>query len=185
MFDKTKYSKNAFSLDVGKINWISFYLSENLKIMYNYFSLSLETVIKKYAQQMTVFIRHDKPKQTLHQKWISKNTAKKFAKTSNNNNKNFLMQENGKYLLDVFQNLKSAREVWNFVNEIRNSEKTRTAIPRLKKSFGTVLANAEDIANLQSYKISASGKYFVEKKQYHFCKNAAGHSNKFLFRYTT
>ena len=33
VFDKKNYSKNAFSLDVGKINWRSFYLSENPEIM--------------------------------------------------------------------------------------------------------------------------------------------------------
>ena len=87
MFDKTKYSKNAFSLDVEKINRRSFYLSENPEIMYNFCS-SLETVIKKHAPQKTAFISHDKPKLTLHQQWILKNTSKKFAKTSNNNNKN-------------------------------------------------------------------------------------------------
>ena len=62
VFDKTIYSKNAFSLDVGKINWISFYLSENPEIMYKNFCSSLETVIRKHAPQKTVFIRHDKPK---------------------------------------------------------------------------------------------------------------------------
>ena len=60
VFDKTNYSKNAFSLDVGKINWRSFYLSENPEIMYKNFCSSLETVIKKHAPQKTVFIRHDK-----------------------------------------------------------------------------------------------------------------------------
>ena len=88
-------------------------------------------------------------------------------------------------MANMFQNLKIAREIWNFVNEIINSEKTRTAIPRLDKSFGTVLSNAENFANLLNYKISASGKYFVEKEHYQFCKNAARHSNKFIFKYTT
>ena len=157
MFDKTNYSKNAFSLDVGKINWRSFYLSENPEIMYKNFCSSLETVVKKYAPQKTVFIRHDKPKLTLHQQWISENTVKKFAKTSNNNSKNVLKQENEKHLLDVFQNLKSARVRWNFINEIRNCEKLQTEIPRLKNSFGTVLTNGNDIANLLKYKFSALG----------------------------
>ena len=80
VFDKTNYSKNAFCLDVGKINWRSFYLSENPEIMYKNFCSSLETVIKKHAPQKTVFIRHDKPKLTLHQQWISKNTVKKVCK---------------------------------------------------------------------------------------------------------
>ena len=66
----------------------------------------METVFKKHAPKKTVFIRHDKPKLTLHQQWISKNTVTKFAKTSNNNNKNVLKQENETHLLDVFQNLK-------------------------------------------------------------------------------
>ena len=103
--------------------------------MYKNFSASLETVIKKHAPQKTVFMRHDKPKLMLRQQWISKNTVKKLAKPSNNNNKKVLKQENEKHLLDVFQNSKSARERWNFINEIRNCEKTQTEIPRLKNSF--------------------------------------------------
>ena len=95
-----------------------------------------------------------------------------------------LKQENEKHL-DVFQKLKSARKRWNFINEIRNSEKTQTEIPRLKNSFGTVSTNGNDIANLLNYKFSALGKYFGKKEQYQFCNNAAGHSNKFIFRYTT
>ena len=66
-----------------------------------------------------------------------------------------MKQENEKHLQDVFPNLKSARERWNFINEIRNSETTQTAISRLKNSFGTVLTNGNDIANLLKYKLSA------------------------------
>ena len=60
----------------------------------------------------------------------------------------------------MFQNLKSAREKWNFINEIRKSEKTQTELPRLKNSFGTFLTNGNDIANLLNYKFSALGEYF-------------------------
>ena len=58
----------------------------------------------------------------------------------------------------MFQNLKSARETWNFINEIKNSEKTQTEISRLKNSFGTVLTDGNDIANLLNYKLSALGE---------------------------
>ena len=124
----------------------------------------METVIKKPAPQKTVFIRRDKPKLTLHQQRITKNTVKNFAKASKNNNKNVLKQENDKNLLDVFQNLNSARERWNFINETRNCEKRQTEIPRLKNNFGTVLTNGNDIANLLNYKFSALGEYFGKKR---------------------
>ena len=52
-------------------------------------------------------------------------------------------------------------------------------------SFGTVLTNGNDNANLLNYKFSAIGENFGKKEQYQFCKNAAHHSNKFIFRYTT
>ena len=97
-----------------------------------------------------------------------KKHSKNFAKTSNNNNKNVLKQENEKLLLDVFQNLKSARERWNFINEIKNCEKTQTEIPKLKNSFGTVLTNGNNIANLLNYKFSALGEYFGKREQYQF-----------------
>ena len=87
--------------------------------------------------------------------------------------------------LDVFQNLKSSRERWNFINEIRYSEKTQTEIPRLTNIFGTVLTNENDIANLRNYKFSALGENFGRKEQYQFCSNVARHSNKFISRYTT
>ena len=75
-----------------------------------------------------------------------------------------MKQEKEKHLLDVFQNLKSARERWKFINEIKNCEKTQTEIPRLKNSFVTVLNNGNDIANLLNYKFSALGKYFGKKR---------------------
>ena len=108
-----------------------------------------------------------------------------FAKRSNKNNKNDLNQEIEKNLLDVFQNLESARERWNFIIEIRNCEKTQTEIPNFRNSFGTVLTNGNAIANLLNYKFSALGEYFGKKEQYQFCINPALHSNKFIFRYTT
>ena len=40
----------------------------------------METVIKKHAPQKIVFISHDKPKITLNQQRISKNTVKKVCK---------------------------------------------------------------------------------------------------------
>ena len=113
-----------------------------------------------------------------------KNRVEKFAKTSNNNNRNVLKQEIEKILLDVFQNLKSTKERWIFINESRNSEKTQTEIPRLKNSFGTVLTNGIDIANL-NYNFSALGEYFGKKEQYLFCNNVVHHSNNFIFRYAT
>ena len=79
-----------------------------------------------------------------------------------------MKQENEQNLLDVFQNSKSARERWIFINEIRNCEKTQTEIPRLENSFGTVLTNGNDIANLLNYKFSALGEYFCKKEQYQF-----------------
>ena len=150
----------------------------------NFYS-SLKTVTKKLAPQKTVSIRHGKPKLTLHQQWISKNTVKKFEKTSNSNIKNVLKQENEKHPLDVFQNLKSAQERWNIINEIRNSEKTQTETPRLKNSFETVLTNGNDIANLLNYNFSELGEYFGEKEEYQVCNNAARRNNKLLFKYET
>ena len=147
--------------------------------MYKSFCSSLETVIKKHAPQKTVFIRHDKPKLTLHQQWILQNTVKNLQRYQN-----VLKQENEKHLLDVFQISKSARERLNSINEIRICEKTQTEKPRLKNSFGTVLTNGNDIANLLNFKFSALGKYFGKNEQYQFCNNAR-HSNKFVFRYTT
>ena len=150
VFDKTNCSKTAFSLGVGKINWRSFYLSDNPEIMYKNFGSSLETVIKNYAPQKTVFIRHDKPKLTLHQQWISKTQLKSLQRHQIMTTKMFWSRKmkKKKHPLDVIQNLKSAKERWNFINEIRNCEKTQTEIPRLKNSFGTVLTNGIVIANL-------------------------------------
>ena len=105
--------------------------------MYKNFCSSLETVIKKQAPQKTVFIRHDKPKLKLHQQWISKNTVKILQRHQliTSINKNVLKQQNEKHLPDVFQNLKSARERWNFINEIRNCEKNTDRNTKTQKQF--------------------------------------------------
>ena len=50
---------------------------------------------------------------------------RKLAKTSSNSNKIVLKQENEKHLLDVFQNLKSSRESWNSIREIKTVKNHR------------------------------------------------------------
>ena len=74
---------------------------------------------------------------------------------------------------------------WILSTKSETVKKTQTEIQRLKNSFGTVLTNGNDIANLLNYKFSALVDYFSKKEQYQFCNNPARHSNKFIFRYMT
>ena len=46
------------------------------------------------------------------------------------------------------------REKWNFINEARNSLRTKTVIPSLKIVFGDYVTDQQEVANLLSYRFS-------------------------------
>ena len=70
------------------------------------------------------------------------------------------------YQINTFNNLTSEKDKWNFINEARNSLKTKTEIVSLKNSFGDLVTNQKQIANLLNYRFSKLGDYLGVKRMY-------------------
>ena len=50
--------------------------------------------------------------------------------------------------------LDTKRDKWNFINEARNAEITKTDIPSLKNSFSNAITDQKRIADLLNYHFS-------------------------------
>ena len=62
-----------------------------------------------------------------------------------------------------FLSLTTEREKWNFINEVRNSVRTKTDISCLRNSFGDLETDQKRIANLLNYRFSKLGDLFGDK----------------------
>ena len=56
---------------------------------------------------------------------------------------------------NTFKNLKTEREKRNFINEARNSKKSKTDISSLKNVFGDIYTDQNNIVNLLNYRFSS------------------------------
>ena len=65
---------------------------------------------------------------------------------------------------NTFKNLKTEREKWNFINEARNSKKSKTKISSLKNVFGDIYTDQNKIVNLLNYRFSKLGDYLGSKQ---------------------
>ena len=70
------------------------------------------------------------------------------------------------FQFECFKNLKSERDRWNFINETKNSKRTKTEIFSLKNSFGDTVTDQKRIANLLNYRFSKLGEYLGQTRQY-------------------
>ena len=70
------------------------------------------------------------------------------------------------FQFECFNNLKSERDRWNFINETKNSKRTKTEIFSLKNSFGDTVTDQKRIANLLNYRFSKLGEYLGQTRQY-------------------
>ena len=102
--------------------------------MYTVFTNIIEKALRRCAPKKTVFIRNDKNKLTIEQDWIKEKTKNFYQKINSNikpqslpyqqiqnnllENINFNRSD---FQIEYFNNLKSERENWNFINETRNS----------------------------------------------------------------
>ena len=73
--------------------------------------------------------------------------------------------------IDFFRNLTSEKDKWNFINEARNSKRTKANISSLKNSFGDLITDPKRIANLLNYRFSKLGDYAGKKSSYEKLNN--------------
>ena len=170
-FDKKNYSKEKFQECMRSSDWSLFWMSQNANEMMFQFCITVEQAINVHAPLKSSFVRNDKPKISLNRK--------KFL-----SGKNF-KSENEASLLKDFISLNTEKSSWKFIQEVRNNEKQRIVIYTLRSSFGELISNGKDIANLLNFKFSVLGEYFVESKKFDKTLFSAdtGNANRFFFKY--
>ena len=144
--------------------------------MYTVFVSIIESAIRKCVPKKKVFIRNDKSKITVHQKWVNQETKRlhqqieQVSDIESFSNKSLyckslekLISNRENYQKSVFESLQTDKEKWNFISEVRISKKTKTNIRTLKNSFGDILTEQKRIANLLNYHFSKLGNFFGEK----------------------
>ena len=84
---------------------------------------------------------------------------KQFPRITDDETKNDLIRQKEKQLLSSFMELNSEKARWNFIQDLRNKEKTQTRIHSLLNSFGNKITKPMEIANLLNYRFSTLGEF--------------------------
>ena len=84
--------------------------------------------------------------------------------------------------VEFFRNLTSEKDKWNFINDARNSQRTKTHISSLRNSFGDLITDPKRIANLLYYRFSKRGDYAGKRTPYKKLNNKTP-ERKSLFRF--
>ena len=130
---------------------------ESAEEMYSQFNSILSSIIQKHAPLVKKFVRNDKTK-------IS-----------------FL---NGKSNRDLFTNSESRKKKWRVIDDTRNTTVSSYNMFSLKNSFGEILFDNKQIANLLNYGLSKLGDYFGKARPYE--KSTRTNNRKtFSFRFVT
>ena len=79
---------------------------------------------------------------------MRENKKKQFSRISDDETKNDLFRQKEKQLLSRFVVLNREKARWNFIQDIRNKEKTQTRIQSLLNSFDNKITKPIEIANL-------------------------------------
>ena len=171
IFDKTNYSKEFFQHAVAYSDWGNFYNQTCAEGMFTIFVNIIETALKKSVPKKKVFIRNDKSDITFHQKW--KNKTRKLYREMNRRMKptderyevlqrKYLEQLNHDridHLQQTFSKLETEKVKRSFINEVRNSKRTKTERDTLQNSFGDIIMDQKQIANFLNYRFSKLGDY--------------------------
>ena len=123
------------------------------------FQRIIERALALYAPIEACYIRKDKPKFLLQEKRLCEKIKKQFSRISDDETKNDLIRQKEKQLLSSFVELNSEKARWNFIQDLRNKEKTQTRIHSLLNSFGNKIRKPKEIAYLLSYIFSTPGEF--------------------------
>ena len=176
IFDKSTYHPDSFIQSVLMGNWGDFYAQNCEEGMYTSFVRIIEKALNHNIRKKKVFIRNDKSSLLIHEKWVDAATKKIYDQIDpdiNPNNENYQLNQN-KLLeslnsdemnkqIEFFRNLTSEKDKWNFINEVRNSLRTKTHISSHRNSFGDLITDPKRIANLLNYRFSKLGDYAGKK----------------------
>ena len=83
----------------------------------------IERALALHAPIKTCFIRTDKPKFLLQEKWLCEETKRQFSRISDDETKNDLIRQKEKQLFSSLVELNSKKARWQFIQDLRNEEK--------------------------------------------------------------
>ena len=147
--------------------------------MFTVFNNTIENALKMCIHRIKVFIRNDKGSLTIFQRWVDTKTRKLHRLIKNDVDplgqayrelsRQFIKNIHSDRLsthIKNFGSLKTERERWKFINEARNSKRTKSSISSLRNSFGDIITEQKDIANLFNYKFCRLGDTMRKTVEY-------------------
>ena len=116
---------------IEKSDWRQFYGAVTGGMMLLEFQRIIERALALHAPIKACYIKTDKPKFLLQEKWLCEQTKRQFSRISDDETKNDLLRQKEKQLLSSFMELKSVKARWKFIQHLRNKEKTQARIQSL------------------------------------------------------
>ena len=109
-----------------------------------------ERALALHAPIKACYIRKNKPTFLLKEKSLCE--KKKKQRICNCETRNDLTCQKEKQLFSSFMELNGEKAKWNFIQGLRNKEKTQTRTQSLSNSFGNKIFKTMEIANLLNYR---------------------------------
>ena len=149
------------------------------------FQRIIERALALHAPIKACYIRTDKSKFLLQEKWLCEEAKRQFSRSSDDETKNNLIRQKEKQLLSsFFQELHGEKAKWKFIQNLCNEEKTQARIPSLLNSFGDKTTKPKEIATLLNYRFSTLGE-FIGLQQTNNIPPKTAPRKCFKFRYIT
>ena len=147
------------------------------------FQRIIERALALHAPNKACYIRTDKPKFLLQEKWLYEETKRQFSRISDVETKNDLIRQKEKQLLSRFMELNNEKTRWKFNQDLRNKEKTQARIQSLLNSFDDKITKPMEIANLLNYRFSTLAEFIGLQQTNNIPPKTA--RKCFKFRYIT
>ena len=157
---KKKYSALAFQNFIENSDWRHFDGAVTRDMITLDFQWSFERALALYAAIKVCYIRKYTPKCLLQEQWLCEKTIKQFSRISDVEIKNDLFCQKEKQLFSSFRELNGEKARWNFIQDLRNEEKTQTRIESLLNSFGNKITKPMEIASVLNLRVSTLREFF-------------------------
>ena len=106
------YSAIAFRNFIENSDWRHFYGAVTGDMMLLEFQRIIERALALHAPIKACYIRKDKPKFLLQEKWLCEETKRLFSRISEDETKNDLIRQKEKQVLSSFMELNSEKARW-------------------------------------------------------------------------
>ena len=157
-FDNKNYSAIAFQNFIENSDWRHFYGAVTGDLMLLEIQRIIERALALHAPIKACYIRTEKPKFLLQEKWLCEETKRQFSRISDDETKNDLIHQKKQHL-SIFMELNSEKARWKFIQDLRNKEKTQARNQSLLNSFLDKITKPMEIANLLNYRFSTLGEF--------------------------